>query len=446
MRLLILLCVAFIAAAFPRAALAEQITTIVRNDAVELAISNADVVDHYGPVQAQAEHKFVVVATEWRNLLGATPVNGKLALTPYLVPDLSQQLFLVINGSHVAPLAASTQGRPGTLATKEFTVADPSRPVRGNLIFDVPADAHDMLLAFLDERYGPMIAQLVGERSTIPTATQKNEIVEAFVANQKVVEDASAPPDTQTVAIDVRLRSIFLPDRKLKCAKVVAIPDWQGRYVQAVADNMYVGTPISGPFEAKATILPEVFLGGEFIFRVPAHRSTLNLMLYFGEMATSAGKVRPRTITLPIKLPAPPVTAKPPPNPNVSTRDDVFNVAITGVTVVEDFAGQKPPAGKKFLLIDAMVNNVGRQFEFFQSIEQLKHVDEKGAFSDADNLTYKGPHPPLAQLLIPPGERRAFQMVFAIPDSETRPRLGYASVSAGGGKVLMLPKIEAKGQ
>lgn len=433
--------------AAPGAARAQEVVSYpARNDAIEMIVSGVRAADHYGPVKSAEGRKFVVLSTEWRNLLGATPVDGKLLSTPYLVPMLDQQLFLVVNGGRVAPLAAAAQGRPGTLATKNFTVPDPATSVRGNLVFDVPADARDLLLVFIDERYGAMSAQLAG--TPVPAGpaqgnrAERNEILEAFVAGARVVDDGKASPDTQMVAVDLRVRSIFQPDRRTKAAKLVALPEWSGRYVQALVDGQYVGTPVAAPFDpAATTILPVVATGGEFVFRVPRKRTSLSVNLYFGEMTTATGKVRPRPLVLPVRLAPEGAPAAPKRSTVASTRDGVFDVSITGVTTAPEFGGAKAPEGKAFFVIDATVGNVSRQPEFFQSLEQLKHAGEQGEITGADDASLAGPHPPLAQLFIPPGERRSFQLVYAIPASETRPRIAYASVTEGGSKVLSLPKL-----
>ena len=420
---------------------ADELTRLIRNDAVELTVSSFRMADHYGPLQPAGGRKFLVLSTEWRNLLGTTMIDGKLMPTPYVVPVLDQQLFLVVNGGKIAALAP-TEGRPGTLPNKNFKVADPAASVRGNLVFDVSADARDLLLLFADEQYGVMSAQLAGASTAVPARTEKNEVVEAFVANQRVIEDASASAVTQTIAVDVRLRSAFNPDRKAKTSKLVKLPDWQEKYVQATADGTYLGTLVSGPYDSTATILPEVFVGGEFVFRVPAKRTALNLNLYFGELATPTGKVRPRTISLPIKLPAEPY-AEARQSRIASARDGVFDIGIVDVSTVDQFGGVKAAEGKRFLVVDAVVANVTAKPESFQTVDQLQHVGADGKASSADDATFQGPHPPLKLIYLPGGEKRSFQLAYLIPNDETKTRLTYAAVTEGGSKTLDLPALPA---
>jgi len=148
---------------------------------------------------------------------------------------------------------------------------------------------------------------------------------------------------------------------------------------------------------------------------------------------------------LAVKLPGDSKPVPPATRVNVTTRDTFFDVAIVGISTADQFGAAKAPDGQRFLIVDATVTNISRQPEFFQCMEQLKHVAESGEFSGPDDVSLSGPHPPAAQLFIPNGEKRSFQMVYAIPAAETRPRIGYASPTEGGSKVLTLPVLKAPG-
>ncbi|MCU1274880.1 MAG: von Willebrand factor type domain protein, partial [Bryobacterales bacterium] len=85
----------------------------------------------------------------------------------------------------------------------------------------------------------------------------------------------------------------------------------------------------------------------------------------------------------------------------------------------------------------------GKQQEFYQTNDQLKHVDEKGASTAIDKATFTGLRRPIDFIYIPSGEQRTFELAYLVPATETKPRLAYASVTKGGSKVLVLPEIAA---
>src|SRR5260221_9712371 len=95
----------FAGAMFPRSSRADDVSYLARNEAIELTVSGVRMADRYGPLQPPEGRKFLVLSTEWRNLLGETPIAGKLMPTPYVVPALDQQLFLVVNSGRTAPFA-----------------------------------------------------------------------------------------------------------------------------------------------------------------------------------------------------------------------------------------------------------------------------------------------------------------------------------------------------
>jgi len=406
-------------------------TTIVRNDAVELTIASSRLEERYGPIRAGEGRRYLVVSTEWRNLVPRAIVGGNLTPTPYVVPALDEQLLLIVNGAQVAPHAA-LQDRPGVLPLKRFTVADPQAPTRGNVVFDVPADARDLLLVFLDERYGVMSARLAGKETPDAPASppQKNELLEVFVAGRRQLEDKGGSPDTELLAVDLRLKSIHYPDPKLKCGKLVRWTDWQD-YLQLVVDGTYAATAVSGPFDPQATILPEVSTGGEFLFRVPRGRKSLDLAMHFGEMATGQGaRVRPQSIRLLLegeRPAAPPVVSGTAP----TWKDAYFTWAMVerrGESIGND----------EYAVLTFQARNIARTWEFLQPYEQLSLSDAAGKPIKASaEASRQLPYATGNKLLVPPSETRLFEIAY--PTNPAPVGLIYASADPKGSASIPLP-------
>src|SRR5439155_6376761 len=73
--------------------------------------------------------------------------------------------------------------------------------------------------------------------------------------------------------------------------------------------------------------------------------------------------------------------------------DEVFKVAVTGQSVVAEFAGVKAPSGSVFLVLDVSVKGAGKAGEIFQTVEQLHYATEKGAQLGMNDAAFRGPRP-----------------------------------------------------
>jgi hypothetical protein len=122
-------------------------------------------------------------------------------------------------------------------------------------------------------------------------------------------------------------------------------------------------------------------------------------------------------------------------------EDEFFVVGVTGQSAAAAFAGQSAPAGQRLLVLDVTVQNRGKTGEFFQTAEQLKVAATDGNGVAPHPATYAGVRRPAERVWVPAGERRSFQVVYAFPAAEARPRLAYSGVSLA--KVLDLPPLEA---
>src|SRR5207247_3568112 len=70
----------------------------------------------------------------------------------------------------------------------------------------------------------------------------------------------------------------------------------------------------------------------------------------------------------------------------------------------------------------------------------LLYASAKGAQLPMHEVAFRGPRAPAHLLLVPTGERRSFQAVFAIPASDRKPRLAYRGVSKA--TILALPALD----
>jgi hypothetical protein len=180
--------------------------------------------------------------------------------------------------------------------------------------------------------------------------------------------------------------------------------------------------------------LPDVLTGGAVVFLVPEKPKSLEVRCDFPNARLPDGKVvHPKALTFLLEGKRPePAAAKP---AIVEIDDEVFKVAVTGQELVKEFAGAKPAEGSVFLRIDVTVTGAGKAGEQFQTPEQILYATEKGAQLPMHEATFAGPKAPAKLLMVPTGERRSFQAIFEIPETDRRPRLAYRGVS----KAVIVP-------
>ena len=173
--------------------------------------------------------------------------------------------------------------------------------------------------------------------------------------------------------------------------------------------------------------IPDLLTGGTAVFLVPEKAQSVEIRCDFPNARLPDGQVvHPKALAFLVegKRPEPAAAA-----PIAEIDDEVFKVAVTGQAVAPEFAGTKAPAGSTFLVLDVLVTGAGKAGEMFQTADQLHYATEKGAQLPLHEASYNGLNPPEKLHLVPTGERRTFQVVFAIPATDKRPRLAYRGVT-----------------
>ena len=434
--------------------------------AVRLTAHSAAARQAYGPAKAGEGRALLVVDLELENIIPLTLVRDRQVATEYQIPNLSDHLYLVIDGTRLARLRGDGDELPGHLPVKEFKLRMIGTTARGNAVFEVPAGGVKTVeLRYYDYAHGHVAMKLAGTEEAFAAAAaaqplappQKNEVVEAGVfALDRVAElhGTKAPDGMTYVVADLRARSTFTVEadaeafdpkaRKGSKAKIGHVADWKEsrRYLQLVADGQYAYMPEpQTELGEEPRFLPDVMTGGKVVFLAPADAKSLELRCDFpnARASTGVGTFRPKGMTLALegKRPAPPGTPA-----IASVDDDTYRIQVLGQRAAAEFAGQAAGEGKKFLVLDMVVINQGhRNGEFFQTKEQLKYAAETGEQSPLSPATFEGVRRPPELIWIPPGERRAFEAAYEIGAAETRPRLAFTGVSKA--QVLNLKQLEA---
>jgi len=431
------------------------------NRAIAVTVRNAALVDHYGDTKAAEGRLFLVVSTQWENVLPVKITSENKSIpTGYTIPNLADHAYLVLDGRRVAAMSETTSRLPGHLKTKDFGLPALGDIAKGNLVFDVPKDvatsAGYLSLHYYDLTHGHFNVVLAGDPPAKPLEPLKqvrsNQVMEAGV--YAIRRDAElggrkAPPGMTYLSLDFRAESTFKadadatafdpkasPGSKIKKAIFVDWAEWQ-KYSYLLVDGVYAygvdGTLSDIPNVPR--LLPEVKTGGSMVFLAPAEAKQIALKLDFPGARTGKQILRPTGLELQLEG----VGQRPPKRDSLLTiNDDIFKVAIVSQTLLDSFADAKPAKGR-FLQLEVEVENAGRVGEFFQVKDQLKLVDESAAQLTTADVTFQGLRRPTPLVFVPASERRAFTVVYDVASSLSQPRLAYAGVSMA--KVFDLPGV-----
>jgi hypothetical protein len=428
------------------------------NRAVKIAVRSVGLHDRLGDTRTPAGKRFLVVGMEWENTIPLRRVEGQDLPTKYLVPDLGDHLYAVIDGRRLGRIAEGAQGIPGHLPVAPFGLERPGSRATGSAIFTIPdRPFREAILVFYDFNRGSVEFPLVSAgplEEEKPREAKRNEVVELGLfglSKAQAIGDRKAPAGQTFLRIELRARSLMTIEADASSYEsggaskftMGTVADWKEsrRYTQVVADGEHAlfALPASELAE-EPRFLPEPFTGGELLFLIPEKTSSLELRCDFPNAvsSTGGGVFKPSAIVFALEGARPALPAR---AAVVEMKDEFLRVAVTGQEVASEFAGAKAGRGEKFLLLDVTVTNPGKGGELFQTREQVQHVAEGGQKSACDEASLLGVYPPADPLWIPAGEARSFRLAFRIPAGETRPRIAYTAASEGASGVFDLKTI-----
>ena len=416
------------------------------NRACRLRIFSAAERSSYGGRTPPAGKKLLLLDAEFENTIPMTLIQSNQVPTMYRIKEMGDHLYLVVNGNRVSRLYPDAASLPGHVMTTGFTLDRLGTRIRGNLVFEVPTEGVELLdLRFYDYAHGHMNVVLKpgAPRQAKPIAPlQENDVLEAGlfrVDRAKELRGKAAPEGMTFLTVEFGARSRMFTegdatafDPKAKPGdklQIGTVSDWTDlrKHCHVLLD----GTRSYGPLELEIgespRFIPDLLTGGTAAFLIPEKAQSVEIRCDFPNARLPDGQVvHPKALSFLVegKRPDAPAAA-----PIVEIDDDIFKVAVTGQSVAPEFAGVKAPAGSAFLVLDVAVTGAGKAGEMFQVPDQLHYATEKGAQLPLHDVSYKGMSPPEKLHLVPTGERRTFQVVFAIPSTDRKPRLAYRGVT-----------------
>jgi outer membrane protein OmpA-like peptidoglycan-associated protein len=420
------------------------------NRAVRWTIHSAALLDDLGPSTAPEGCRWLVFDVEWENLLTPRVVREQELPVAYKIKELGNHLYLVEDGRRLLPMETLKE-IPNLLEGKSaIDLPGLGSTQRGLLVYTLKSEAQQSHLEFryYDFAHGHMTASVldagqskIGGDSPGPVLMEdSNEIVTAGLYGMRInkrIKGSEAAEGMTFVEVEFRGRSMFTFEADASAfvpqaepgetIEVGTVSDWTEahKYTHLVVDGEYAYTPVSEltSLPANPRFLPDVATGGCLVFMVPESFESLALQADFPNARLPGGEViRPEPVRFDLQ-------GEPELAPERDTiwevTDDSLHVAITALDRTGVFAGTEAGSGKQFLVLQVTIRNQGEKPEFFQTMEQLRHVDARGRKAPPHPATYEGRYRPVEHVWIPDAEQRTFQLAYLIDENDDKSHFSY---------------------
>ena len=438
------------------------------NKAMEFSIPSFNVTSTLGSHPAPEGKVFLVMDTVWKNIIpltkvakhhddaagtngvgglgfgagqaqkGENPDDYEMKPTPYLVPDIKQHAFLVINGQDTAVISEAQSAAPHPLSVEQIVVPELNAEVRGQLVYEIPSSGvSSALFRYLDTSMGSFDVPLYGKApaAAAPIAgPAKNVVLEVSAYSVQQVAslgNMSAPGGDMYAVV------------QMGCTGKS-----EGSLVQVELDNYaYLRDPqgvtfapakdVTAPGQFKGTVqfLPGTLQRGSLVFSVPAQHGALTLVVNLpgypplelnlpntdtgGGTASAAASQAPVLFTI--------------------ADGDTLDVQIHGKRDASNLGDVQPEQGKRFLVLDlTLVNKVNQGIEF-QTGQQLKLLNNGQEILVDTGSLEKLAHPLLENSVVPAHGRGRFEVAFQVPANATNLVLYYRGFNREEKHPLAIP-------
>jgi len=436
----------------PLEAKSYRVDAAAKNQAVEFSIPSFTVTSTLGTNNAPSGKAYLVLDTVWKNIVPLTKVakqqedaagtNGagglglgaeqssksekpgdfEMRSTPYVVPDVNQHAFVVINGQDTVVVSDAQPAAAHPLPLDRIEVPELNAEVRGQLVYQIPATGvSSLLFRFLDTSMGNFDVQLYGQppRPATPIAGPvKNDVLEICAYGLEEVSNVGGKYASGT--------------NKYAVVQLGLTGKAEGSLVQAEVENYaYLRDPqgttftpakdVSAPGQFKGTVqlLPGTLQRGSLVFAVPEQHGPLTLVLTL-----------PGYAALELNLPnsatggGSPAASAPPVLFTVSDGE-TLDMQVHGARLAPNLGEAQPESGKQFLVLDlTLVNKVDQGIEF-QTGEQVKLLNGDEEI-EADSAAMESLAHPLSEgSVVPAHGRSRFEVAYQVPSDASKLVLYY---------------------
>ena len=375
-----------------------------------MSVERVELVTALGERAAPPGETFVVIHTSWKNLSSASPAGaGVSGPAAYVVPSLSQRLWLLADGQSAEPVdEAATRILPGALPVATLTVPAGSEIRKGAVAFRAAANVSYLALLLLDAAAGDALVAVKGRPVDAPPApslgvAQQNETL-ALVATEAGWSENAPPPPPGFRYFTLGLRGTGrTPD------DLVALDLSTGGFLQT--DQGFVAEPEQATWLRRPFARPAVFLRdypneGQLAFLLPAGSNKVRFLL-----RTRSGNA----IDLPVSGEFTP--AWPQPTGIITDGTTLRVLRLPPPDLPADLPA--PSAGRRYLAVDVLIENLRTTQPIeFQVDRQLRVLDASGVVYSPSPESSRLPYRPTGSALVPAAAARRFQALYLVPSTE----------------------------
>ncbi len=441
-RFVTLLIIILIAAAcFPLRAFSERVEIgktywvekSEKNRGIELTVFDYQLKEYIGEEEADSDEVFIIISTLWQNII--PPVKKEISkskdkgvgglgfgtpkpqkqtqeaelFTPYLVPNLRDNVYLIINNKHIIQIDEVTNELSAPLPLKNLTLSEHEDELEGAIVFrSYKEEINSLLLVFFDFNQGHIqipLVELVEAKEEIPAPiTQENEYLKISFYGIKPQGDISL--------IDLGVESV---------SKGNVVDLDFGRNVFLIEDGLYQYEALETeeiPFSlyGLTRFIPYWERRGYLAFKNPPIQKNLSLLLNIPRAKPLSFDLNPN---IPISLPPQPVAA--------IVDGEVAKIDILGLTRASMIEGQYPEKDQQYLILDIITHciplNQGNLI--LQSEKQFILLDQLGNKYSMSKVTQITPHGIKLEQSVPAGTARRFNLVYEVPPNIQKITLYY---------------------
>lgn len=294
-----------------------------KNQGIELTVFDYQLEECIGEEEADSDEVFIIISTLWQNII--PPVKKEISkskdkgvgglgfgtpkpqeqtqevelFTPYLVPNLRDNMYLIINNKHIAQIDEVTNELSAPLPLKNLTLSEYEDELEGAIVFrSYKEEINSLLLVFFDFDQGHIqipLVELVEAKEKIPAPiTQENEYLKISFYGIKPQGDISL--------IDLGVESMSkgnVVDLNFG-QNVFLIED--GLYQYEVLETKEIAFSLYG----LTRFIPYWERRGYLAFKSPPTQKNLSILLNIPRAKPLSFDLNPK---IPISLPPQPVAA-----------------------------------------------------------------------------------------------------------------------------------------
>ncbi|HBY57399.1 MAG TPA: hypothetical protein DEG96_06005 [Candidatus Atribacteria bacterium] len=420
-----------VVACFPLRAFAERVEIgktywvekSEKNGGIELTVFDCQLKECIGEEEADSDEIFIIISTLWQNII--PPVKKEISkskdkeagglgfgvsksqeqtqevelFTPYLVENLQDNMYLIINNKHIAQIDEVTNELSAPLPLKDLTLPEYEDELEGRIVFrSYKEEINSLLLVFFDFEQGhiqiPLMELPEAKEEIPPLITQENEYLKISFYGIK--------PQGDICLIDLGVESV---------SKGNVIDLDFGQNVFLIEDGLYQYEALETeemPFSLYGftRFIPYWERRGYLAFKIPPIQKNLSLLVNI-----------PRAESLIFNL-NPKIPISPLPKPFTTIVDgEVAKIDILGLTRADMINGQYLEKDQQYLILDIIIHciplNQGNLI--LQSGEQFILIDQLGNKYSISEVTQNIRHGIKLEQTVPAGTARRFNLVYEVP-------------------------------